>query len=57
MSKHWSPDEEVARVNGARPRPSWPEGATVGLIMIAGACFGLAALLYRLAGPRDIFGS
>ena len=36
-------------------RASWPEGATAGLLLIACACFGLSAMLYHIAGPRDVF--
>lgn len=36
-------------------RPSWPEGATAGLLLVAAACFGLSAVLYHIAGPRDVF--
>ena len=36
-------------------RSSWPEGATAGLLLIACACFGLSAMLYHIAGPRDVF--
>ena len=56
MSRHWDPGDELARVHGTRARPRWPEGATVGVVMVAAACVGMAVLLYRLAGPRDIFG-
>jgi hypothetical protein len=56
MSRHWIPDEDVARVRAATPRRRWPEGATAGVTVVALSCVGLAVLLYRLAGPRDIFG-
>jgi len=56
MSRHWIPDEDVARVRAATPRRRWPEGATAGVTLVALSCVGLAVLLYRLAGPRDIFG-
>jgi len=47
--KHWNPRRE------ARPKAHWPEGATAGLLFVAVACVGVAALLYKVAGPRDIF--
>ena len=56
MSRHWNPDEDLARVRGAQVQPRWPEGATVGVALVAAACVGMAILLYRLAGPRDVFG-
>lgn len=50
MSKHWKPEA------AARPvRPPWPEGATVGLVLIAAACIGLGVIAYQVAGPRDSF--
>ena len=55
MSKHWQPDEELARRTPGRVR--LPAESITGLAMIAIACVGTAVLLYRLAGPRDIFGS
>jgi len=57
MSKHWNPDEELVRALERREQSRWPEGATAGLVLVAVACVGLAALLYKVAGPRDIFGS
>ena len=57
MSRHWNPDEDLARVREAQARPRWPEGATAGLALVALTCVATAVLLYRLAGPRDIFGS
>ena len=54
MSRPWNPDEDLARVRAA---PRWPAGATAGVTMIGLTCVGLAILLYKLAGPRDIFGS
>ena len=53
MSAHWNPDDELSRVRRAE-RVRLSPGAAVGLVMVASACVGLAALLYRLAGPRDI---
>ena len=57
MSRHWNPDEDVARVRSATPKPRWPEGATAGVTLVAVSCLALAVLLYKLAGPRNIFGS
>ena len=55
MSKHWSPENEVARIRDARVRESWPAGATVGLVVVAAACLALGVVLYQVAGPRDSF--
>jgi hypothetical protein len=69
MSRHWNPDEDLARIHDAlakerataravrvaRAKPRWPEGATAGLILVATACIGLSILLYRIGGPRDVF--
>ena len=33
----------------------WPEGATVGLVLIAAVCVGTAVGLYLAAAPRDVF--
>ena len=57
MSKHWKPDEKPVRVAAAQPRTRWPDGATAGLVVLGAACVGTVLVLYRLAGPRDIFGS
>ena len=35
--------------------PSWPKGATAGLVLVAAGCLAVGALLYRGAGPRDVF--
>ena len=57
MSRHWNPEEELARVREqAGNRLHWPEGATFGVALVAAACLGTGLLLYKLAGPRDIFG-
>jgi hypothetical protein len=50
MSRHWNPDREVART-----KRTWPPGATVGLVLVAAACVGVVATLYRVAGPSDVF--
>jgi hypothetical protein len=36
-------------------RQSWPQGATAGILLVAGACLGLSMTLYHVAGPRDVF--
>ena len=57
MSRHWNPDEELTRVReDGREKLHWPEGATFGVALVAAACLGAALLLYKLAGPRDVFG-
>lgn len=54
--RHWNPEDELARVAGRAAKPRWPEGATAGLLLLAAGCVGFAMLLYRVAGPRDVFG-
>jgi len=54
MSRHWNPKADLARPE-AKPKAHWPEGATAGLILVAAACVGIAAILYKVAGPRDVF--
>jgi hypothetical protein len=56
MSRHWKPTGGLERVRDASARPRWPEGATAGLVLIAAGCIGLAVVLYKVAGPRDVFG-
>lgn len=59
MSRHWNPDEELVRRLAAEEearankRP-WPQGATVGLLLVATSCVALGAVLYSFAGPRDV---
>ena len=59
MSRHWNPDEELARciaaeeLARARKRP-WPEGATAGLVLVAALCLAVGLTLYQFAGPRDV---
>ena len=36
-------------------RQSGPQGATAGILLVAGACLGLSMTLYHVAGPRDVF--
>lgn len=57
MSRHWKPDSDAVPISrgGERARKRWPEGATLGLAIVAAACIGLAAALYHVAGPRDVF--
>jgi hypothetical protein len=55
MSKHWSPEDDLARIRDAQPKRRWPEGATAGLVMLGVGCVAMSMLLYRLAGPRDVF--
>jgi len=55
MSKHWKPEGKLAHVRAAKPKHHWPEGATAGLILVAACCIGVAAVLYKVAGPRDVF--
>ena len=60
MARHWNPEGELGRARGvkaAEAKPRWPEGATAGLVLVGAACVGLALLLYKVAGPRDVFGS
>jgi hypothetical protein len=53
MSRHWKPEREAAPISTARKR--WPEGAVAGLLLVAVACVGAVAVLYQVAGPRDVF--
>jgi len=55
VSKHWNPDEDLARAHRSTPKREWPEGATAGLLVLAAGCVGFAVLLYQIAGPRDVF--
>jgi len=58
MSRHWKPDEKIARMRrprAAAKQSSWPEGATAGLLVVAAACLAIATLVYEVAGPRDVF--
>ena len=56
MSKPWNPEDDLLRVREERTKPRWPAGATAGLVALGVGCFAVAVLLYRLAGPRDVFG-
>ena len=60
MSRHWKADEDrtlwLPADEQVRPAvPSWPKGATAGLVLVASGCLAVGALLYRVAGPRDVF--
>lgn len=57
MSRHWKPDGDAVRIlpDTNRVRKRWPDGATAGLVIVAAACIGIAAVLYHVAGPRDAF--
>ena len=55
MGGHQNPEDGLSRRIEAAGKPRWPEGATAGLLLVAAACIGLAALLYHVAGPRDVF--
>jgi hypothetical protein len=57
MSRHWNPDDELTRTRLAPARRGLAAVSISGLALVAAACLATAVLLYRLAGPRDIFGS
>lgn len=50
MSKHWKPDEDLARV-----RQQLPPGALAGLILVAVACAGVVLALDHAFGRSDVF--
>jgi hypothetical protein len=54
MERPFKAEPSHARSAAVRRAP-WPEGATAGLLLVAAACFGLSAVLYHIAGPRDVF--
>lgn len=59
MSRHWNPDEQLARRIAAEERAragkrSWPEGATAGVLLVALSCIALGAVLFQFAGPRQV---
>ena len=69
MSKHWRSDPDVRPLRPSRARREWariqdcwpeqargpmPEGAKVGLLLIAAACVGAAIAVYQAWGPRDV---
>jgi endonuclease YncB( thermonuclease family) len=62
MSRHWKPPGKIVRI---RPSGDWtriqsyrnahrsmPEGAKVGLVLIAAACVGIGIGAYQVLGPR-----
>jgi hypothetical protein len=59
VSRHWDPDEELARCIAAeefarlQKRP-WPEGAVAGLVLVAAGCLAVGLTLYQFAGPRAV---
>jgi hypothetical protein len=55
MSRHWNPDDELARVWDEPTKPRWPKGATAGLLLVGAVCLGVTLMLYKVAGPRDVF--
>ena len=55
MSKHWNPENEIARIRKPRARHSWPAGATVGVVLVAAACLAVGVVVYQMAGPRASF--
>jgi hypothetical protein len=57
MSAHWKPDTDLDHWTPAESRlsparASWPQGATVGLALVAAGCLAVGALLYQVARPR-----
>jgi hypothetical protein len=59
MSRYWDPDEELARSIAAEElaraqKRRWPQGAVAGLVLVAVSCLALGAVLYQVAGPRDV---
>lgn len=58
MSRHWNPEEELARFGAEETVPrgerAWPDGATAGLLMVSVCCLALGAVIYQFAGPRDV---
>lgn len=55
MSRHWKPEADGTPIAPVRANKSWPAGATAGLLLVAAVCLGVAAVLYHVAGPRDVF--
>lgn len=59
MTRHWDPDEELARRIAAEElarsrKAEWPKGATAGLVLVAACCMALGVVLYQFAGPRNV---
>jgi hypothetical protein len=55
MNRNWKAEQPRPRVFAPARRASWPEGATVGILLVAAACIAVTATLYKVAGPRDVF--
>jgi len=55
MKRRWKSNRPNARACAQAAKPSWPEGATAGLLLVAAACLAVSMTLYRVAGPRDAF--
>jgi hypothetical protein len=55
MNRHWKNKELHSPALARARKASWPEGATAGILLVAAACIGVTATLYKVAGPRDVF--
>jgi len=55
MSRYWNPKDELATVRDERAKLLWPKGATAGLLAVATVCLGVTMVLYKVAGPRNVF--
>jgi hypothetical protein len=55
MKRLWKNEHADARACARTAKPSWPEGATAGILIVAAACLAFSITLYHLAGPRDVF--
>lgn len=54
MSKHWRPDEDIARARfGAGRRQPLPQGGTAGLVLVAAACLCAAFGIYQAFAPHE----
>lgn len=57
MSKHWCPDEDIARARfgaGRRLRSRLlPEGGSAGLVLVAAACLAVAFGIYQAFAPHQ----
>lgn len=54
MSKHWRPDEDIARARlGAGGRLRLPQGGPAGLVLVAAACLGVAFGIYQAFAPHE----
>lgn len=54
MSKHWCPDEDIARARfGAGRRQRLPQGGTAGLVLVAAACLAVAFGIYQAFAPHE----